>query len=207
MSICSLPEKLEEFESIGHIEIRKRRGRRERVGELHQARAVRELFREFEVRILAFPVGIKGHRIFVSLAAFQTFYVLQSGPWLIRPCCGRASARVHGAVRGSRSCSSRSEALLARRGHRVGVVSPGPPPAWLPWPGPASNKTSSANHRSSRRRTSAWRRSGRPPGLLLWRAPAVPFFTFAARHYEGSFTFYADRREEIEAAYRAPTAR
>ena len=72
-----VPEKLEEFESIGHIEIESGVDDANESASFHQARAVRELFREFEM-IGHFPVGrIKGHRILSPLAAFQDVYVLQ----------------------------------------------------------------------------------------------------------------------------------
>lgn len=71
------PEKLEEFESIGHIEIESGVEGGNESASFHQGRAVRELFGEFEI-IGHFPAGrIHGHRILSPLAAFQDVYVLQ----------------------------------------------------------------------------------------------------------------------------------
>jgi glycosyltransferase involved in cell wall biosynthesis len=92
---------------------------------------------------------------------------------------------------------------LARRGHRVGVVSPGPPPAWRPL---ARARFERSSFRESRELAEAEIRVA-----TFWTtvAPALegargPVFHLC-QGYEGNFSFYADRREEIEAAYRAPT--
>jgi glycosyltransferase involved in cell wall biosynthesis len=92
---------------------------------------------------------------------------------------------------------------LARRGHRVGVVSPGPAPAWLPL---ARARFERSSFRESRELAEADIRVA-----TFWTtvAPALegargPVFHLC-QGYEGSFSFYADRRKEIEAAYRAPT--
>jgi glycosyltransferase involved in cell wall biosynthesis len=92
---------------------------------------------------------------------------------------------------------------LARRGHRVAVVSPGPPPAWQPL---ARARFERSSFRESRELAEADIRVA-----TFWTtvAPALegargPVFHLC-QGYEGSFRFYADRREEIEAAYRAAT--
>ena len=92
---------------------------------------------------------------------------------------------------------------LARRGHRVGVVSPGPPPAWLPL---ARARFERSSFRESRELAEADIRVATfwttvSPALEGARGPVFHL----CQGYEGSFSFYADRREEIEAAYRAPT--
>lgn len=92
---------------------------------------------------------------------------------------------------------------LARRGHRVGVVSPGPPPAWLPL---ARARFERSSFRESRELAEADIRVATfwttvTPALEGARGPVFHL----CQGYEGSFRSYADRREEIEAAYRAPT--
>jgi glycosyltransferase involved in cell wall biosynthesis len=92
---------------------------------------------------------------------------------------------------------------LARRGHRVSVVSPGPAPAWQPL-------TRARFERSSFRESPALAEADiRIATFWTTVAPALegtigPVFHLC-QGYEGGFTFYADRRGEIEEAYRAPT--
>ncbi len=92
---------------------------------------------------------------------------------------------------------------LSRRGHHVAVVSPSPPPAWFPM---ARSNFERSSFRESRELAEADIRVA-----TFWTtvAPALdgargPVFHLC-QGYEGAFSFYADRREEIEAAYRAPT--
>ena len=92
---------------------------------------------------------------------------------------------------------------LSRRGHHVAVVSPSPRPAWFPM---ARSSFERASFRESRELAEADIRVA-----TFWTtvAPALdgaggPVFHLC-QGYEGAFSFYADRREEIEAAYRAPT--
>ncbi len=92
---------------------------------------------------------------------------------------------------------------LARRGHRVAVVSPEPEPEWF-------------RLRRARFERSSFRQSRELEGARIrvatfWTtvAPALdgaagPVFHLC-QGYEGDFTFYADRREAIERAYAAPT--
>lgn len=92
---------------------------------------------------------------------------------------------------------------LARRGHRVSVVSPDGPPSWFSL-GRAHFEKSS--FRDSRELAAA---DVRVATFWTTVAPALagapgPVFHLS-QGYEGSFSFYADRRDEIEAAYRAPT--
>jgi SAM-dependent methyltransferase len=71
------PETLEEFETIGHIEIESGADGANESASFHQEWAVRALFREFEM-IGHFPAGrIQGRRIPSPLAAFQDVYVLR----------------------------------------------------------------------------------------------------------------------------------
>jgi glycosyltransferase involved in cell wall biosynthesis len=92
---------------------------------------------------------------------------------------------------------------LSRRGHHVAVVSPSPRPAWFPM---ARSSFERSSFRESRELAEADIRVA-----TFWTtvAPALdgaggPVFHLC-QGYEGAFSFYADRREEIEAAYRAPT--
>jgi glycosyltransferase involved in cell wall biosynthesis len=92
---------------------------------------------------------------------------------------------------------------LARRGHRVTVVSPGPEPRWQPL-------SKARFERSS---------FGESPALAEADVRIATFWTTAApasegargavfhlsQGYEAAFSFYASRRAEIEAAYRLPT--
>ncbi|MFN2386866.1 MAG: glycosyltransferase family 4 protein, partial [Thermoanaerobaculia bacterium] len=92
---------------------------------------------------------------------------------------------------------------LARRGHRVAVVSPDAAPSWFPL---TRSHFERSSFRQSRELAAAEVRVA-----TFWTtvAPALenaagPVFHLS-QGYEGSFSFYSDRREEIEAAYRAPT--
>jgi glycosyltransferase involved in cell wall biosynthesis len=92
---------------------------------------------------------------------------------------------------------------LSRRGHHVAVVSPSPPPAWFPLSRSSFERSS---FRESRELAEA---DVRVATFWTTVAPALdgargPVFHLC-QGYEGGFSFYADRREEIEAAYRAPT--
>ncbi len=92
---------------------------------------------------------------------------------------------------------------LARRGHRVAVVSPGAPPDWFSL---TRTRFERSSFRDSRELAEAQVRIATfwttvAPAL---EGPASPVFHLC-QGYEGSFSFYADRRSEIEAAYRAPT--
>ena len=92
---------------------------------------------------------------------------------------------------------------LARRGHRVTVVSPGPSPAWF-------SLGQSRFERTSFRESRALAEAGvRVATFWTTVAPAMdgalgPVFHLC-QGYEGAFSFYADRRGEIEEAYRAST--
>ena len=92
---------------------------------------------------------------------------------------------------------------LARRGHRAAVVSPGPSPSWFSF---SRARFERSSFRQSREIAEADIRVA-----TFWTtvAPALEGASGPVFHlcqgYEGSFSFYADRREEIEAAYRAPT--
>lgn len=92
---------------------------------------------------------------------------------------------------------------LARRGHRVAVVSPGPPPDWFSL---ARARFERSSFRESRELAAA---DVRVATFWTTVAPALegaigPVFHLC-QGYEGAFSFYAGRRAAIEAAYRAPT--
>lgn len=92
---------------------------------------------------------------------------------------------------------------LARRGHRAAVVSLSPEPAWL--------RLSRARFERSSFRESRELAQADVRVATFWTTvtPALEGASGPVFHlcqgYEGSFSFYADRREEIENAYRAPT--
>lgn len=92
---------------------------------------------------------------------------------------------------------------LARRGHRVTVVSPGPSPDWFSLTRAGFERSS---FRESRELAAA---DVRVATFWTTVAPALEGARGAVFHlcqgYEGGFSFYASRRAEIEAAYRAPT--
>ena len=91
---------------------------------------------------------------------------------------------------------------LARRGHRVAVVSPGPP---APWFSLSRARFERASFRESQELAQA---DVRVATFWTTVAPALDAPGGQVFHlcqgYEGGFRFYADRREEIETAYRAP---
>jgi glycosyltransferase involved in cell wall biosynthesis len=92
---------------------------------------------------------------------------------------------------------------LARRGHRVAVVSAGAAPSWLSL---SRARFERSSFRESRELADA---DVRVATFWTTVAPALegargPVFHLC-QGYEGSFSFYADRKGEIEAAYRAPT--
>ncbi|MEP7131744.1 MAG: glycosyltransferase family 4 protein [Acidobacteriota bacterium] len=92
---------------------------------------------------------------------------------------------------------------LARRGHRVSVVSPAPEPRWFPLSRARFERRSFAESRelaaADVRVATFWTTAA--PALA---GAAGPVFHLS-QGYEASFSFYADRRAEIEAAYRLPT--
>jgi glycosyltransferase involved in cell wall biosynthesis len=91
---------------------------------------------------------------------------------------------------------------LARRGHRVSIVSPGAPPAWF------SLSRICFDRSSFRESVELARADIRIATFWTTVAPAMEAPGGVVFHlcqgYEGGFSFYADRREEIEAAYRLP---
>jgi glycosyltransferase involved in cell wall biosynthesis len=92
---------------------------------------------------------------------------------------------------------------LARRGHRVTVVSPDAPPSWF-------DLTRARFERSAFTDSPALSRAEiRVATFWTTVAPALsgaagPVFHLS-QGYEAAFRFYADRRDRIEEAYRAPT--
>jgi glycosyltransferase involved in cell wall biosynthesis len=92
---------------------------------------------------------------------------------------------------------------LARRGHRVTVVSPGPEPLWF------RRSRASFERASFRESRELARAQIRVATFWTTVAPALASASGPVFHlcqgYEGGFSFYSDRREAIEAAYRAPT--
>jgi len=91
---------------------------------------------------------------------------------------------------------------LARRGHRVAVVSPEPAPSWYPL---ARARFERSSFRESRELAGA---DVRVATFWTTVAPALagargPVFHLC-QGYEAGFSFYAGRHQEIEAAYRAP---
>lgn len=103
---------------------------------------------------------------------------------------------------GVKVAAQQAEAL-ARRGHRVSVVCPEPAADWL--------SLSRARFERSSFRESQELASAEIRVATFWTtvAPALagargPVFHLC-QGYEGAFSFYADRREAIEQAYRAPT--
>jgi len=91
---------------------------------------------------------------------------------------------------------------LARRGHRVAIVSPAPAPPWFPL---SRARFERASFRESQELAQA---DVRVATFWTTVAPALDAPGGQVFHlcqgYEGGFHFYADRREEIETAYRAP---
>jgi glycosyltransferase involved in cell wall biosynthesis len=92
---------------------------------------------------------------------------------------------------------------LARRGHRVCVVSPAAAPDWLGLSQARFERSSFRDSeelaRSEIRVATFWTTVA--PALAQARGPVFHL----CQGYEGSFRFYADKREGIEGAYRAPT--
>lgn len=92
---------------------------------------------------------------------------------------------------------------LARRGHRVAVVSPDAAPSWFPLSRARFERSaftdSPALARAEIRVATFWTTVA--PALA---GAAGPVFHLC-QGYEAAFGFYADRRAEIEAAYRQPT--
>jgi glycosyltransferase involved in cell wall biosynthesis len=92
---------------------------------------------------------------------------------------------------------------LARRGHRVAVVSPKPAPAWFPLmrarfehaPFPSSRELAGADVRVA----TFWRTVA--PAFEGARGPVFHL----CQGYEGEFPFYRDVRPEIESVYRLPS--
>ena len=97
----------------------------------------------------------------------------------------------------------RQAEALARRGHRVTVVSPAAAPRWFPLARArferSSFRESSELAAAEIRLATFWTTVG--PAL---RGAQGPVFHLC-QGYEGGFSFYADRREAIDQAYRAPT--
>ena len=92
---------------------------------------------------------------------------------------------------------------LARRGHRVTVVSPGPRPEWFDLSQAHFERSafgdSAALARAELRVATFWTTVA--PALT---GAACPVFHLC-QGYEGDFTFYAGSLPDIERAYRAPT--
>ncbi len=97
----------------------------------------------------------------------------------------------------------RQAEVLARRGHRVAVVSPQPPPSWFPL---VQARFERSSFRDSRELSDAevrvatfWRTV--PPALEGARGPVFHL----CQGYEGEITYYRDVWSRIEDIYRAPT--
>lgn len=92
---------------------------------------------------------------------------------------------------------------LARRGHRVAVVSPEPAPEWFPLVRARFERSSFRDSvelaAADVRIATFW--TTVEPALAGARGPVFHL----CQGYEGDFSFYTDRREAIERAYRAPT--
>ena len=96
----------------------------------------------------------------------------------------------------------RQAEALARRGHRVTVVSPGPAPDWFPL---SRARFERSSYRDSRalgeaevRVATFWKTV--PPAL---EGACGPVFHLC-QGYEGEIAYYGQVRDEIERAYRAP---
>jgi glycosyltransferase involved in cell wall biosynthesis len=92
---------------------------------------------------------------------------------------------------------------LARRGHRVSVVSPGREPRWFPISRARFERASFTESREL---------SGSDVCVATFWTTVAPALAGASgpvfhlsQGYEAAFSFYAPRRVEIEAAYRLPT--
>ena len=92
---------------------------------------------------------------------------------------------------------------LARRGHRVAVVSPSPEPRWFVLSRSRFERSSFAESRelaaADVRVATFWTTAA--PAMAGARGPVFHL----SQGYEASFSFYAGHRAEIEAAYRLPT--
>lgn len=92
---------------------------------------------------------------------------------------------------------------LARRGHRVSVVSPGPPPDWFELTGARFERSAFADSRdlaeADVRVATLWRTVA--PALALARGPVFHL----CQGYEGEITWYESCWADVRAAYAAPT--
>jgi glycosyltransferase involved in cell wall biosynthesis len=97
----------------------------------------------------------------------------------------------------------RQAEALARRGHHVAVVSPGPAPDWFPMSRAHFERSAFADARELARAdvrvATFWRTAA--PALAGARGPVFHL----CQGYEGQFAFYRDLWPQIEAAYRLPT--
>lgn len=97
----------------------------------------------------------------------------------------------------------RQAEALARRGHRVTVVSPQPAPAWFPLVRARFERSSFRDAEelaaADVRVATFWKTA--PVALEGARGPVFHL----CQGYEGQFGFYRDQWPEIEAAYRLPT--
>ncbi|MEO8430522.1 MAG: glycosyltransferase family 4 protein [Acidobacteriota bacterium] len=97
----------------------------------------------------------------------------------------------------------RQAEALARRGHRVAVVSPQPAPRWFPLLRARFERSSFRDSReladADVRVATFWKTV--PPALESARGPVFHL----CQGYEGEIGFYEAHRSEIEAIYRAPT--
>lgn len=97
----------------------------------------------------------------------------------------------------------RQAEALARRGHRVTVVAPGPAPDWFPLARArferSSYRDSPALGEAEVRVATFW--TTVPPALEAARGPVFHL----CQGYEGEIAHYRDVRGEIERIYRAPT--
>src|SRR6266545_623761 len=103
---------------------------------------------------------------------------------------------------GVRVVLSQAEAL-ARRGHRVSVVSPQPAPDWVALVRPHFERSAfseSSELAAADVRIATFFRTV-PPALDRARGPVFHL----CQGYEGEIALYRDRVEEIEEIYRAPT--
>jgi len=97
----------------------------------------------------------------------------------------------------------RQAEALARRGHKVAVVCPQPPPSWFPLLRARFERSSFRDSRALAeadvRVATFWRTV--PPALDGARGPVFNL----CQGYEGEITFYRDEWPEIETVYRLPT--